>query len=144
MKGSGVMKEHVLRLMPNEDLIVSLHNYLNKYHIKAGFIGTCVGSLSQVIFRKGYDHSLLTMEGPFEVVSLEGTVSKDGMHLHASVSDDQFQVYGGHLLQGTRVHNTIELVIIELESHELSRTKSNLSGYKELKINYLNDKCSEE
>ena len=137
------MIEHVMRLMPGEDLILSLHGYCKKHDIKAGFIGTCVGSFQRVVFRKGYDKKLFSMDGPFEIVSMEGTVSTQGMHLHTAVSDKNFQVYGGHLLSGSIVSTTAEIVIIELERHELSRTKGDLTGFKELKITEIS-KCSEK
>ncbi len=128
------MVEHVLRLSPGEDLLGTIDAYCQKYHIEAGFIGTCVGSLSQVTFRKGVTRHLLTLNGSFEIVSMEGTVSKGGNHIHASISDLDFNVKGGHLMQGTIVQTTAEIVIIELESYELSRSKDILSGYKSLKV----------
>ena len=142
--GGGIMKEHIMRLMPGEDLILCIHNYCKKHGVKAGFIGTCVGSFQEVVFRKGYDHTLFTMDGPFEIVSMEGTVSTQGMHIHTAISDKSFKVYGGHLLSGSIVHTTAELVIIELENHELARSKGDLTGYKELKITEINNKCSDE
>lgn len=140
--GGVIMKEHVMRLMPGEDLILSIHRYCKTHSIKAGFIGTCVGSFQRVVFRKGYDKTLFTMDGPFEIVSMEGTVSNQGMHIHTAVSDKSFKVYGGHLVSGSLVDTTAEIVIIELENHELSRTKGDLTGFKELKITDLS-KCSE-
>lgn len=136
------MKEHVMRLMSGEDLVLSIHLYCKKNNIKAGYIGSCVGSFQRVVFRKGYDHDMFNMEGPLEIVSMEGTVSNQGMHIHTAVSDRNFQVWGGHLVRGSIVDTTAEIVIIELENHELSRTKGNLTGFKELKITDLS-KCSE-
>lgn len=136
------MKEHVMRLMPGEDLILSVHRFCKKHTIKAGYIATCVGSLRRVVFRKGYDKTLFVMDGSFEIVSMEGTVSTQGMHIHTAVSDRSFKVYGGHLVSGSIVDSTAEIVIIELENHELSRTKGDLTGFKELKITDLS-KCSE-
>ncbi len=136
------MKEHVMRLLPGEDLVLSLHQYCRKNEIKAAFVGTCVGSLERVVFRKGYDQTLFTMDGPFEIVSMEGTLSSNGMHIHTAVSDKNFKVYGGHILSGSIIQSTAEIVIIELENHELSRTKGDLSGYKELQISQIR-KCSE-
>ncbi|CAM3610727.1 PPC domain-containing DNA-binding protein [Erysipelothrix urinaevulpis] len=136
------MKEHVMRLLPGEDLVLSLHNYCKKHEIKAAYIGTCVGSFQRVVFRKGYDQVLFTMEGPFEIVSMEGTLSNQGMHLHTAVSDTNFKVYGGHLLVGSIIQSTAEIVLIELESHELRRSKGDLTDFKELHIDHIN-KCSE-
>ena len=53
-------------------------------------------------------------EGPFEIVSLTGTIStKDGafyQHLHMSAGDDKGSVFGGHLNRAI-VSATCEMVI---------------------------------
>lgn len=128
------MKEHVIRLMPGDDLLSSLDKYCLDHNIEAAYIGTCVGSLSQVCFRKGHTRTLLTLRGPFEIVSLVGTVSKGGHHIHAAVSDDNFMMRGGHCVEGTLVKSTAEIVLVELENYELSRSKDLSTGYKTLKI----------
>ncbi|AMC93111.1 DNA-binding protein [Erysipelothrix larvae] len=130
------MKEHVIRLMPGDDLIGALENYCQKYEIEAAYIGTCVGSLSQVRFRKGHSKTVNTIIGPLEIVSCVGTLSKGGNHIHASVSDEDFYVRGGHLVQGCIVQSTAEIVLVQLENYELSRSKD-VSGYKTLIINEL-------
>lgn len=137
------MKEHVIKLMPGDELLRSIENYCYKHDIEAGYIGTCVGSLSQVCFRKGYTRTKLTLKGPFEIVSMEGTVSKGGLHIHASVSDDDFKVRGGHLVSNTFVQSTAEIVIVELENYELSRSRDLGSQYKSLKIIEISDAKSE-
>lgn len=128
------MKEHVIKLMPGQDLLESLNSYCIKHQIEAAYIATCVGSLSHVSFRKGLSRSQVSFKGPFEIVSMVGTLSKSGMHIHASVSDESFAVRGGHLLTGTLVQSTAELVIVELEEHQLSRSIDDVTGYKELRI----------
>ena len=133
------MVEHVLRLSSGEDLLEAMSTYCEKYNIEAAYIGTCVGGLSQVSFRKGVTRHLLTLKGTFEVVSMEGTVSIGGNHIHASVSDQDFNVKGGHLMQGTIVQTTAEIVLIQLESFELHRSKDLLSGYKSLKVREIRD-----
>ncbi|MEG0327342.1 MAG: DNA-binding protein [Erysipelothrix sp.] len=137
------MKEHILKLMPGEDFLAALDNYCKKFDISAAYIGTCVGSLSKVMLRKGYDKSLLKLDGPYEIVSCVGTLSKTGMHIHGSVSDREFRVYGGHLIGGCTIQSTCEVVIIELENHELTRSKGEMSGYKELVISSVQKSCNE-
>jgi hypothetical protein len=42
-------------------------------------------------------------QGEFEVVSMTGTLSQDGLHIHLSLADEKGRVLGGHLqgrLQG--------------------------------------------
>lgn len=131
------MKEHVLKLMPGDDFILQLDRYCKKYEIEAAYIGTVVGSLQKVSFRKGYNQVLSVMDGPFEVVSCVGTLSRNGMHIHLSVSDNEFKVHGGHVLKGCTVQSTLEVVIIELENHQLSRTKGEFTDFKELIISEI-------
>lgn len=128
------MKEHVMKLMPGEDLLFALETYCKKYQIEAAYLGTVVGSLQQVSFRKGHDQRRSVMQGPFEIVSCVGTLSKNGMHIHASVSDSDFKVFGGHLVQGCIVQSTAEIVLISLENHQLSRMKGEFTDFKELII----------
>lgn len=133
------MVEHVLRLSPGEDLLEVIDAYCLKHQIEAAYIATCVGSLSQVSFRKGVTKHRLTLKGTYEIVSMEGTVSKGGNHIHGAVSDHDFNVKGGHFMLGTIVQTTAEVVIVELESYELSRSKDLLSGYKSLKIREIRE-----
>lgn len=128
------MKEHVLRLTPGQDVIEEISTYCEQHLIEAAYIGTCVGSLSNVAFRKGYTKTQLRLRGTYEIVSAVGTVSKGGHHIHMSVSDHDFQVLGGHLDMGSIVLTTVELVIIELEDYELTRSRDLGTGYKTLKV----------
>ena len=128
------MKEHVIKLMPGEDILESLAIYCNKHQIEAAYVATCVGSLSSVSFRKGLSRAQVSFTGPFEIVSLVGTLSKRGMHIHGSVSDESFNVRGGHLVLGSIVQSTAEIVIVELQEHQLSRSIDDVSGFKELHI----------
>lgn len=137
------MKEHIMKLMPGEDLILALDKYCKKYDIEAAYIGTVVGSLQKVIFRKGYDQSISELTGPFEIVSCVGTLSKNGMHIHASVSDSNFKVFGGHLVTGCLVQSTAEIVIIAMENHQLSRIKGEMTDFKELRIQEINQQSKE-
>lgn len=136
------MKEHVVRLKPGEDLLEAISSYCSKHVIEAAYIGTCVGSLSTVTFRKGYTKTQMTLRGTYEIVSAVGTLSKGGHHIHMSVSDSDFQVLGGHIDRNTVVLTTVELVLIELESFELMRTIDATTGYKTLVVNDARSKSS--
>lgn len=137
------MKEHIMKLMPGEDLIIALDKYCKKFEIEAAFIGTVVGSLQKVVFRKGHNQSVQELKGPFEIVSCVGTLSKNGMHIHLSVSDDNFQVYGGHVVSGCLVQSTAEIVIVAMENHQLSRMKGEMTDFKELRIQEIGKQSKE-
>ena len=69
-----------------------------------------------------------------EVVSLVGTFSRDGKHLHMTVSNEKGECFGGHLISG-RVYTTLELVIGVVQNVDFSRQRDECTGYNELVVN---------
>lgn len=76
----------------------------------------------------------LHRNGPFEIVSLVGTLSIHGIHVHISISDESGQTFGGHLLSGNLIHTTAEILLMESLDHEFFREFDTQTGYEELKI----------
>ena len=74
---------HPFRLKPGQDLRKSIEDYVKEYDIKAGWIATCVGSLTNYNIRFANQKNGNTGEGHFEIVSLTGTVSTNGSHISA-------------------------------------------------------------
>lgn len=91
------MKIHALRLLPSQDLKTALKAFVAENHITAGAMITCVGSLNGAVLRMADENVINTFEGKFEIVSLVGTVSSNGCHLHISISDKDGNVFGGHV-----------------------------------------------
>lgn len=69
----------------------------------------------------------------FEICSLVGTLSPDGLHLHASLGDEAGGVCGGHLVRAT-VHTTAEIVVGFALSLTFSREMDPVTGFKELVV----------
>lgn len=69
----------------------------------------------------------------FEILSFVGTLSPDGLHLHASLGDHNGAVLGGHLVRAI-VHTTAEVVIGEAPALVFSRTMDRETGFKELVV----------
>lgn len=136
------MIEHVLKLKPGEDLLQAIDQYVKKNNIEAGYIATGVGSLSQVSFRKGYERTSVILKEGFEMISLSGTLSVGGMHIHMAISDQNFNVKGGHVRLGTIIRTTAEIVIIQLDNHELRRDLDEMGRHKELHITKASTSCS--
>ena len=88
------MKTYAVRLQPNQDLKTSLENYARENQINAGVVLTCVGSLNCATLRMANKNILKTFEGKFEIVSLVGTFSSDGCHLHIALSDKDGNMEG--------------------------------------------------
>lgn len=130
------MRQLTLRLKPGQLFKEEVERLVIENNITAGVILAAVGGLENVIFRTSKfdtgEHPIKEMEGPFELVSCEGTLSKDGCHVHISVSDREGKCYGGHLKGGCRVFVTIELVIGIFEDVTYKRILDKETGFKEL------------
>lgn len=128
-----MLKIHAFRLLPGQDLKASLEQYVRGRQIKAGVILSGVGSLQRATLRLA-DESLKTFEQKFEIVSLTGTLSQDGSHLHISLGDSQGQVVGGHLKDGCLIYTTAEIVIGELSDVTFKRRPDQDTGFEELVV----------
>ena len=128
------MKTYALRLHSGSDLKAELIKFTNSHNLQAGLILTCVGSLKQATLRLADDNRIRVYDQKFEIVSLVGTLSADGLHLHASISDRDGTTFGGHVQEGCLIHTTAEIVIGELEGTRFSREFDEQTGYKELVV----------
>jgi predicted DNA-binding protein with PD1-like motif len=135
------MKIFALRLKPNQDLKESLKNFVTSNNIEAGFILTTVGSLKQATLRFANQNDSKVLHDKFEIVSLVGTLSTHGIHLHISISDKDGKTIGGHLEKGCLIYTTAEIVIGVSEDFIFVRTVDENTGYKELEIQprFLNE-----
>lgn len=122
----------ISRLKPHEDLKKGIINILKHEKIKSGIIICIVGSLNSATLRMA-NGDIKMFEGPFEIVSAEGTVSVDGVHVHISISDAEGYVIGGHLSNGCIINTTAEIGILESDK-TLKRIFDPKTGYKELII----------
>src|SRR4028119_367783 len=105
------MKIIAIRLKPNEDLKESLKTFVKQNNIQSGFILTAVGSLKQATLRFASQDNYQVFDERFEIVSLVGTLSTHGIHLHISLSDKNGETLGGHLVEGCIIYTTAEIVI---------------------------------
>lgn len=74
------------------------------------------------------------MNGPFEIVSLVGTLSQGG-HLHISLSDADGHVIGGHVMGDLIVYTTAEIMAGECCDAMFTREPDSDTGYDELVVN---------
>ena len=71
----------------------------------------------------------------YEIVSLTGTISPDGSHMHISLADEDGGVIGGHMCNGCLVNTTAEVVLVSLdEEYRFSREYDDSTDYDELVI----------
>lgn len=128
------MKTHAIRLHPGQDLKREIKKLCADRHMQAGAILTCVGSLQKAVLRLADENITKVFEERFEIVSLVGTISLDGVHLHASIADARGNVIGGHVSDGCLIYTTAEIVIGEIDGHIFRRSPDEQTGFDELEI----------
>lgn len=122
-----------LRLHPGADLRRELEAQAAALGGSA-FVVCGIGSLQGMRLRLAAEAHEMHREGPFEIVSLSGTLSTSGAHLHMAVADAQGQVLGGHVCYGNTVRTTAEVLLVKAQGWELERTLDERTGFKELVI----------
>ncbi|HJQ35908.1 MAG TPA: PPC domain-containing DNA-binding protein [Thermoanaerobaculia bacterium] len=127
-------RAYALRLKPGDDLRLKLVELARQHDLRAAYVVTCVGSLRRAAIRFADQQNTTMIDGPLEIVSLVGTLSPDGPHLHISVSDAAGRTVGGHLAEGSVVYTTAEVVIGELTGVAFSRETDPMTTYEELVI----------
>ena len=127
------MRVLAFRLLPGQDLREEIERKVQKENIKAGCMLTCVGSLTQANLRLANEKTKLFKES-FEIVSLVGTLSQDGCHLHLSIANKEGKTFGGHLKKGCTIYTTAEIILADLKGLEFKRKLDPRVGWKELFI----------
>ena len=129
------MKTYTFRLKPGQDLFDSIEMFVADKKIAAGCVLSCVGSLTHAALRLANRSTYNEYDGHFEIVSMTGTVSTNGSHIHVSISDGDGVTIGGHLVLGCKVYTTAEIVIAVFEDVVYKRELlENDSGYEELVV----------
>lgn len=143
------------RLRPGEDLFGRVKEICEENDLRRAVIVASIGSLSDVAFVNPKDNAAMPFDpstmlgmggeaGPFELLTLEGTVFplvgefgdlKDGdlvIHLHGTLSTRNGEVTGGHLRKAT-VFTTVELFLARIKGSKAVKKKSVVSGLTELR-----------
>jgi predicted DNA-binding protein with PD1-like motif len=94
------MQAHPLRLSPGDDLRVALEDVLRQLKLRAAFVIQGIGSLSVAQLRFAGDEDPTELRDDLEILTLAGSISSDGAHLHMSVADPRGRVFGGHVARG--------------------------------------------
>jgi predicted DNA-binding protein with PD1-like motif len=129
------MKIYTFRLKPGQDLFDSIEVFVADNKIEAGCVLSSVGSLTRATLRLANCSNYNEYEGYFEIVSMTGTVSINGSHIHVAISDSDGMTIGGHLVLGSKVYTTVEIVLAVFEDVVYRRELlENDSGYEELTV----------
>jgi predicted DNA-binding protein with PD1-like motif len=128
MKLSGKVGKTVFsRLLEDEDLAESIKRQAETNGIRAGFF-ILIGSVKHAAlgyYRDG-KYETVRLEGPLEISSCTGNVAVDEkgevvIHAHIVVSNEAGEAFGGHLMKGSTVGATAELVMVEAIGVEVQR-----------------------
>lgn len=115
------------RIFEGEDLAEAVRRRVEESGVKAG-IFNLIGSLRKVVigyYLEGEYHSI-EFDGPLEIASCMGniSISDEGeiiIHPHIVVANSEGEAFGGHLMDGSLVSVTAELVIVEACGVNLDR-----------------------
>lgn len=128
------MRELPIRLEPGVDLRRELERIARERFPEGAFVVCGLGSLSHPRLRFAAQHDETVLEGAYELLTLSGTVTRDGAHLHASVASETGRVVGGHVAYGNEVRTTVEALLVRLDGWSLSRAFDAGTGFMELQI----------
>ena len=108
-----------------------------------GAVGECAFGVYRIA-EKRYEVNVFS--GDFEIVSLAGTVMRQGnepyLHLHMSVGDQSGKVFGGHLDRAV-VSATSEIVLSLLPA-QVSRRADKVTGLNLIDFGQIPEDCSHE
>ena len=124
-----------IRLKPGDDLRRALEDLVRAQVKPCGaFVISGIGSLIDGKLRFADERIEALVAGPLEIVSIAGSVTPDGAHLHMTVSDKDGRVTGGHVGYGNLVRTTVEALLVLLPAWALTREFDPATGFKELVI----------
>jgi predicted DNA-binding protein with PD1-like motif len=128
------MQAFTFRLKPGQDLLDEIEAVVAEKNIEAGCVLSAVGSLTHATLRLANRDEYSKYDGHFEIVSMTGTVSVHGSHLHISISDENGKTIGGHLVPGCKIYTTAEMVLGIFYDVVYKREYVEDSGYEELAV----------
>lgn len=134
MNARGSIETLAVRLLPGTDIRQELIRLAQAESMSAGVLISAVGSVSQVCLRFANQDTPTELTGRHEILTLSGTLSADGVHLHMMVANAQGECIGGHVVDGCQIYTTLELVIALIPEVRFQRVWDTTTGYNELKI----------
>ena len=104
------MDSHFYKLTNGIDVFHSL-NEISLNNKSTSFLISAVGDLSRVSFKCPLNDKPVIIEKKLEIITLTGYLKNKESHVHVSVSDETCSVLGGHLLPGSIVLNSLDILI---------------------------------
>ncbi len=128
----------VAKLSKGENLFAALKEIIEKHDIVSGLVISGIGMLRNIElgYYSGEEHEPKRFKRPRELLALHGSITTGEeivIHLHCALSDENYDVIGGHLIDA-EVAVVAELVIAKLSKIELGRELNPETGLKELSV----------
>lgn len=128
----GEMIFHCLRLHCGEDLMLAIQKVCEEKEIDAGVVLSAVGCISEGRVRDASGVTIRQITEDCEIVSLNGTVSRQRCHLHIALSKEDMSTIGGHLCTGCIINTTCELIIGQIPNVCYGVEQDAQTGYDEI------------
>ena len=113
------MRALPVHLEAGADLRASLEQ-IARLEQASGFVLSVVGNMRQACFACPGQDAPTVLQGELEIITLQGTLSPEGVHLHLSFSDPSCQMWGGHLEHGSEVLKGADILIGWLQESPLN------------------------
>jgi predicted DNA-binding protein with PD1-like motif len=126
------MRQLPVRLPPGCDLRRALESLGREQFQEGAFVLCGIGSLVDPRLRLAAADEETRYEGPFEILTLSGTLTRQGAHLHMSIASSLGDVRGGHVVYGNVVRTTAELLLVQAADWTLQRERDAATGFLEL------------
>ena len=131
----GLSRVLAIRLKPGTDVLLGLEEACKANGINNGVILSAIGSLKDPHFcdvvelptKAGYGYGeTLHLTGPIELTNASGIICHDdegntNLHVHMTLTDRHGNAHGGHLVEGTKVLLTVDVIIAEIEGLVMGR-----------------------
>jgi len=91
---------YIIRIQRGEDIIQEVTKFCDENNIGSGSftgIGACTKAELGSYSVETKEYSKKTFEHEHEITSLTGIISDTKIHVHANISDENFNVFGGHV-----------------------------------------------
>lgn len=123
-----------VRLAPGADLRAALEAIARSQFPEGVFVVCGIGSLVDPRLRLAGQTEETCYRGPWEVLTLSGTITGQGAHLHMSIAAESGHVAGGHVVYGNAVRTTVELLLAPPGPWRMSRAVDAATGFHELVV----------
>ena len=129
------MEHFFYKLSSGKDVFNSL-NEINMNTNSTSFLISAIGDLSVVSFKCPLNEKPITLKKKLEIITLTGYLTSKSSHLHISVSDENCNVFGGHLLSGTTVLKSLDILIgvIPNLKHQSIGKKNDFSAFVDIYV----------